>query len=100
MLEELMTRIAREEERWNEGPEADEVEPSDEENDLNGLHSFWPEEWPANVCHGPYEAEECNRLQKVRSDSSKKAKCQAYKRSRRFLPCHYFDYIFGSSTGA
>jgi hypothetical protein len=37
-------------------------------------------------------------LEKAGSDDF--AKCMAFETSRRYLPCHYFDYIFGSSTGA
>lgn len=92
MLEELMNVIAEEERKCSEA----EVRASDL-NNCDGLHSFWPEQYPDNVSHGPFDAEETTGLRRARGV---KARCQKLKKSRRFLPCHYFDYIFGSSTGA
>lgn len=88
ILEALMNEIAQEEEICVE----------DEEDDFDGLHSFWPEQWPSNVSHRPYDPDEEARLEEVSSDD-RAAICRALNPSRRFLPCHYFDYIFRSSSG-
>ena len=81
-LQKLMEYVAAEEERCEEG----EV-----------LHSFHPQEWPEHVSQIPLDAAEEIRFNNA-SDSD--GKCGAIHRTRRFLPCHYFDYICGSSTGA
>ena len=88
MLQELMNRIAREEVRQK----------SNGGDKFDGLHSFWPEEYPRDVSHGPFKGTEKDALENAGSDDL--ARCEAFKASRRYLPCHYFDYIFGSSTGA
>lgn len=72
---------------------------SSEEEEFDGLHSFYPVEWPKNVSQKPYEIEEVHELTQA-SSNDPTAECRALKFSRRYLPCHYFDYIFGSSTGA
>jgi hypothetical protein len=98
MLEELMNKIARQEKRWDR--DSDDEDSPDDEEDLDGLHSFWPEQWPTQISPGPYEDDENAKLQSIDDERNVRAKCKALKRSRRFLPCHYFDYTFGSSTGA
>jgi hypothetical protein len=74
-------------------------------NAREGLHSFWPEYIPSNVTH-------VNKvyLQEGEKDYSKYDETEAdwtspqhigkWQTSRRYLPCHYFDYISGASTGA
>lgn len=60
-------------------------------------HSFAPQDFPENVSQGPFTEEESQRL----SDADQaEPRCRALSRTRRYLPCHYFDYICGTSTGA
>lgn len=70
------------------------------ELDENGevLHSFHPHEWPDNVSQIPSSAVE--ELRAINNAEGRKEQCRAMHTARRFLPCHYFDYICGSSTGA
>jgi hypothetical protein len=60
-------------------------------------HSFSPQLYPDNVSQGPFTEKEKNDLSAV---ADHEAKYRALSNARRFLPCHYFDYICGSSTGA
>jgi hypothetical protein len=60
-------------------------------------HSFAPEPYPGNVSQVPRTEDE---KQKWRAASGEDGKCSALPKTRRYLPCHYFDYIGGSSTGA
>jgi len=90
-----MDKIGDEEMRYREESE-DEI---DEEHELYGVHSFYPEKWPENIDSGPLDVEEENE-RKSATPGDKYAKCMALKASRRYLPCHYFDYIIGTSTGA
>lgn len=94
MLEELMNKVEVEEGKHRQNGNSEE-----EEEEFDGLHSFYPELWPKNVSQKPYETEENDELQQANSNDPT-AECRALKPSRRYLPCHYFDYIFGSSTGA
>lgn len=91
MLDALMEKVGLVEEIWHSAEEA--------EDEFDGLHSFWPEQWPSASARGPYDDDERTELNNVQGED-RAATCQAMKESRRFLPCHYFDYIFGSSTGA
>lgn len=50
------------------------------------FHSFWPQKYPEHVSQLPEEDE---------NDDGYKTNPA----SRMFLPCHYFDFICGSSTG-
>jgi hypothetical protein len=62
-------------------------------------HSFYPSHWPAGVTQGGYDDEEKTRKQAA----AQGARVQTHEivhDARKFLPCHYFDYICGSSTGA
>lgn len=52
--------------------------------------SFYPFEYPENVSH------RIGQLETWNSESH----CCRQPPEIRFLPCHYFDYICGSSTGA
>jgi hypothetical protein len=63
----------------------------------NRFDSFWPQEFPDNVTQGPFEKEEVDeqrQAQEIFQDI-----CHGLRDERKFLPCHYFDYICGSSTG-
>lgn len=81
-----------------ESIEAKEEKSEDEDRDVDGnagpfsasiVHSsFSPEVYPENVSHVPLSIEDTT------------SKTHSTKESRRYLPCHYFDYIGGSSTGA
>lgn len=53
--------------------------------DVSELHSFLPEKLPDHVTHCSLE----RRNQKHTKELD----------AQRFLPCHYFDLICGSSTG-
>ena len=72
----------------------------EEKHDENGnvLHSFHPELWPDRVLQIPSTA--VKELRDIKNARHKEGKLRAMHRARRFLPCHYFDYICGSSTGA
>ena len=62
------------------------------------FNSFHPRDWPDNVSRIPSSAgDERNRMNAAENSEDK---CKAIQKARRFLPCHYFDYICGSSTGA
>lgn len=82
-LEKLMEYIADEESNLDEN---DEI-----------CHSFSPEDWPENVSQIPRGEKEWKDINEASTDD---AKLRAMARARRFLPCHYFDHICGSSTGS
>ena len=73
-----------------------EAEPSDHANPV--YHSFSPLLYPTNVSQGPLTEEEME--EQTKATDSVDDRCLALKPTRRYLPCHYFDYICGSSTGA
>jgi hypothetical protein len=61
-------------------------------------HSFFPSQFPSNVTQGDFSDEE-----RARQESARGARALTWeyvRDARKFLPCHYFDYICGSSTGA
>lgn len=60
-------------------------------------HSFAPQDYPENVSQVPLNENETKRLSEIIGAD---ARCRALPRTQRYLPCHYFDYIGGSSTGA
>ena len=64
-------------------------------HDEQHAHRFCPEDWPENVSHVPYSEKEKSDLDRWPSHE----KHLALDKQKRFLPCHYFDYIGGSSTG-
>ena len=71
-----------------------------EENELEDAlvySSFHPEVFPPNVSHVPPSGDEKERVKQYTNHVGKQ---RAKLRPRRYLPCHYFDYICGSSTGA
>ena len=69
----------------------------EESEDSTTYHSFSPKPWPANVSQVPLTDIEKQKRKKARDDE---AKTRMLPQTRRYLPCHYFDYICGSSTGA
>jgi hypothetical protein len=69
---------------------------SDELKLVESLHSFSPRSYPKDVCP-PSEGEEYT---KVKSAKNQAEELSALRREKRYLPCHYFDYICGTSTGA
>ena len=81
-LEKLMEYIAVEEERLNDG---------------ESLHSFYPNDLPPNVSQIPLTEKEKRHIQEWDLEEDPVGKVP---RTRRYLPCHYFDQIGGSSTGA
>lgn len=83
-LQKLMEYIADEEQRF--------------EKDVEILHSFCPEPWPEYVSQIPLSA--ADELERIEKAGDLNQKCRAMFKARRFLPCHYFDHICGSSTGA
>lgn len=73
------------------------VAEAEEKGDRRTYHSFHPEPWPNHVSQVPHTEEENNRIE----DADNKAdKARVLPRARRYLPCHYFDNVCGSSTGA
>jgi hypothetical protein len=70
---------------------------ADIEQDCEVHHSFTPQSYPENVSQGPFTDDEKQRLSNA---DEAEAKCRALLKTRRYLPCHYFDYICGTSTGA
>jgi hypothetical protein len=70
---------------------------AEEEIPVQHEHSFSPQLYPDNVSQGPFTEKETNDLSAA---ADHEAKFRALSNARRFLPCHYFDYICGSSTGA
>lgn len=71
---------------------------AEESNEIGTVHhSFSPQLWPDDVSQGPFTEAEKTKLEAAVEED---AKCQALSKARRYLPCHYFDFICGSSTGA
>ena len=68
-----------------------------EEEKKEILHSFAPLSRPDHVCQAPLTEDEDRKIKEARSATEK---LHATPRTHRYLPCHYFDYICGSSTGA
>ena len=73
------------------------VAEAEEKCDRQIYHSFHPEPWPDNVSQIPLTHEEQERAGKA-NDGQHKAR--VLPQARRYLPCHYFDNVCGSSTGA
>ncbi|KAF2471780.1 FabD/lysophospholipase-like protein [Lindgomyces ingoldianus] len=83
VLKRLMDCIAHEEQQQTEG-------------DSDEYHSFHPCPFPEHVT-GPLSSKESDALN--RPGAEHRRRTHALRTSRKFLPCHYFDYICGSSTG-
>lgn len=61
-------------------------------------HSFDPQDYPRECCHIPPTSDEARIPANVdREDRDHGIRGLAA--GKRFLPCHYFDYIGGTSTG-
>ena len=69
----------------------------EEEADKEVYTSFHPERLPENVSQVPLTDEERRPIE-LAYDPNIRARNQP--QNRRYLPCHYFDHICGSSTGA
>ena len=69
----------------------------DEEEKEGIPHSFYPQAWPENVCQAPLTDEEARPIMAA---YDAEMKLRALPRTRRYLPCHYFDHVCGSNTGA
>lgn len=92
-----MRNVAFEEERID--GEREKVKPINREPVGKVHHSFWPEEWPENVTQVPPTKDQINVADEG-FKNNKEARFHAMPPVQRYLPCHYFDYICGSSTGA
>ena len=68
-----------------------------EEKDSSTFHSFYPQRWPRDVSQVPLNE---NEKILVNDAESEEDKARAHRCARRYLPCHYFDNVCGSSTGA
>ena len=78
-----------------------ETELAGEEYDsLIGLHSFWPQDCPPHISHVPLNDGETQGQRDAEQTDDQRARFRALRASKRYLPCHYFDFIVGSSTGA
>ena len=73
--------------------------PVGENEDEEVLHSFYPQPWSENASQIPTSAEAERRNISIAGEDAI-ARFKAMDKARRFLPCHYFDHVCGSSTGA
>lgn len=73
------------------------AEEEEKEDEDETFHSFSPQSWPRDVSPAPLTAEENTRVDEAEGEEDK---ARALPKVRRYLPCHYFDNICGSSTGA
>lgn len=67
------------------------------EEGYSTYHSFFPEDYAERVSQVHLTAEDARGVNKAKT---KVDRLLALPRAQRYLPCHYFDYIAGSSTGA
>jgi hypothetical protein len=89
VLERLMQHVANAEQKlWQDTASNDA---------LPGCTSFYPFQFPDHTSHAPYASDEKSRIA-IAGDAA--ARLKLTDASRRFLPCHYFDFICGTSTGA
>ena len=65
--------------------------------DVRMSHSFDPERYPPNVSQRISQPERRRRAEAQANGTDEVSVLEA---NRRYLPCHYFDYICGTSTGA
>ena len=68
----------------------------EEKNEEDVYHSFSPEDWPENVNHAPLTSEEQSAVDGAYLSEEQVRRMPS---TRRYLPCHYFDHVCGSSTG-
>lgn len=60
-------------------------------------HSFHPEPYCNTVSGDDLDEDEKSKRKAATNEDDR---IKGLKPTRRYLPCHYFDYIYGSSTGA
>lgn len=70
---------------------------AEKEEANKNLHSFCPWSWPPELASDLDDVEAQKTLDAGDCDEDK---LRALRSDRRYLPCHYFDYICGTSTGA
>lgn len=94
-----MELIAAEEEIFERKKEEGVNENISEEQDGKTAvrHSFWPQPWPDNVSQVPPGR---NLRTKKEEANNPEAQWRLLPPAQRYLPCHYFDYVGGSGTGA
>lgn len=92
-----MESIAAEEERIAEEDWQEKAACAEEKDGKKVHHSFWPQPWPDNVSQVPSSSD---LEQKIEEANNPEAQRRAIPAAQRYLPCHYFDYICGSSTGS
>ena len=90
-----MNFIGVEEEKYKVGAEEEKYRVKEKKEEC--YHSFQPQDWPENVYQAPLTKEEENTREEVHDPQMK---VRELPQNRRYLPCHYFDHICGSSTGA
>lgn len=88
MLQKLMEKIGEEEEK----------DEHFEEEDDRVFHSFCPRPWPDELSAVHLTDEEKRRVEEAGDNAE--LKVREFSKARRYLPCHYFDFICGSSTGS
>ena len=81
----------------DEDEEKGEEEIKYEQDGKKVHHSFWPQPLPDNVSQVPPDWEVRRKLAETNNPEARR---RAIPAAQRYLPCHYFDYICGSSTGA
>lgn len=94
VLFRLMESIGAEEEKIAQ-------EEEEEAEELDGKmvhHSFWPQPLPLNVSQVPRSEDLHKKIEEA--NNNPEAQRRAIPKPQRYLPCHYFDVICGSSTGA
>lgn len=102
-----MESIATEEERITEEEKEDKgIDITEEEDGKETCHSFWPQPWPENaaIAHALEALEKkIDELSSPDAEDPKAknpaARLRTLTAAQRYLPCHYFDYIGGTSTG-
>ena len=78
----------------------EEIADAEEELADPHYHSFKPQNLPDDVSQVPLMEAEQKRVQHAKNNDDENEKHRAFYAARRFLPCHYFDFICGTSTGA
>ena len=74
------------------------VADAEQRYDEQHSHSFAPLEWPSDVSQVRLNREEEQEKRNLKLPHSRES-CLVLDKHKRYLPCHYFDYIGGSSTG-
>ncbi|CAI6335461.1 unnamed protein product [Periconia digitata] len=87
VLEKLMENVAYQETKQGSG----ETEPAKE------CGSFAPHAFPEGATHEKLTKDE---LESENAHNGDSVPASHFRGSRKFLPCHYFDYICGTSTGS